>query len=289
MPIIRMENVWYTYNRGTPIQTPALSGFSLDISRGSFVALAGHTGSGKSTVLRHLNGLLLPHGGRVLVEGSDTRDKSFRKSLWNKVGLVLQYPERQFFEETVFREVAVGPNNLGLSPSEVEDRVHEALAVVGIDRRIARETSPYALSGGEQRRVALASVLALRPGVLALDEPTAGIDFKVRQRIFEALVELKNHQGVTIIMASHNMDDMARLADRIVVIKEGRALLEGTPGQVFANPGLVREAGLNLPFPSEVMARLREKGFNTTGTPALTVDEAAEEIIKHMGTRKTAQ
>lgn len=288
MPIISMENVWYTYNRGTPIQTPALSGLSLDISRGGFVALAGHTGSGKSTVLRHLNGLLLPHKGRVLIEGSDTRDKSFRKGLWTRVGLVLQYPERQFFEETVFREVAVGPDNLGLSPGEVEDRVLEALAVVGIDRRLAKETSPYALSGGEQRRVALASVLAIRPGVLALDEPTAGIDFRGRQRIFEALVELKRHQGATIIMASHNMDDMARLADQIVVIKEGRALLEGTPRQVFASHGLVREAGLSLPFPSEVMARLREKGFNT-GTPALTVDEAAEEIINNMGARKTGQ
>ncbi|HBV96135.1 MAG TPA: energy-coupling factor ABC transporter ATP-binding protein [Desulfotomaculum sp.] len=285
--MIRMDNIWYAYNRGTPIQTNALSGLSLAVSRGSFVALAGHTGSGKSTVLQHLNGLLLPQKGRVLVEEADTRDKSFRRSLWAKVGLVQQYPERQFFEETVFSEVAVGPNNLGLSPAEVEDRVLEALAVVGIDRKRARETSPYALSGGEQRRVALASVLALRPGVLALDEPTAGIDFMGRQRIFKALADLKS-QGVTIIMASHNMDDVARMADRVVVIKEGRALLEGSPRQVFASQGCVREAGLNLPFPSEVMARLREKGFNTEA-PALTVDEAAEEIIKCVGARKTAQ
>jgi energy-coupling factor transport system ATP-binding protein len=285
MPIIRMENVWYAYNRGTPIQSPALSGFSLDISRGRFVALAGHTGSGKSTVLQHLNGLLLPDQGRVLLEGSDTRDKKFRRDLWSRVGLVLQYPERQFFEETVFREVAVGPDNLGLSAGEVQDRVLEALTVVGIDPATAKNTSPYALSGGEQRRVALASILAIRPGVLALDEPTAGIDFRGRQRIFEALLRLKDQQGTVIIMASHNMDDIARLADRVVVIKGGKVLLDGPPGQVFADTGVVKEAGLNLPFPAEVMLRLRQNGFGPVQS-ALTMDEAAQEIIKHTAARQ---
>lgn len=279
MPIVRMDNVCHTYNRGNPMQTSALSDFSLDIQRGEFIVLAGHTGSGKSTVLQHLNGLLLPDRGRVLVDGRNTRDRHFRKELWTRVGLVLQYPERQFFEETVFREVSVGPANLGLSSGETETRVLEALAVVGIDEATARKKSPYALSGGEQRRVALASILAIRPGVLALDEPTAGIDFGGRRKIFEVLCGLQKNQGVTIIMASHNMDDVVGLADRVVVIREGKKMLDGPPRQVFADTGAVRAAGLDLPFPSEVMARLEEKGFGG-GQTALTLDEAAGYIIK---------
>ncbi|MFZ5648788.1 MAG: energy-coupling factor transporter ATPase [Bacillota bacterium] len=284
MPLITLENVWHHYSKGTPLETVSLSGVSLAIQEGVFHALVGPTGSGKSTLLQLLNGLLLPQQGRVMVEGSDTRDKRFRRKLWSRVGLVMQYPERQFFEETVYREVSFGPKNLGLNEREVDERVSEALDMVGLDRAAMREVSPFALSGGEQRRVALASILAIKPKVLALDEPTAGVDAAGRKKIYETLQRLKADQGVTIVMSSHNMDDVAMLADRVTVLKEGGVLLEGDTKQVFSNFRIIEEAGLDLPFPSRVTCRLNEAGFEIEGRP-LTIDEAVEVILKSLQDR----
>lgn len=285
IPIVSFEQVWHSYARGTPMETSSLSGFSLDVARGDLVALLGPAGSGKSTVLQHLNGLLLPVRGRVLVDGRDTRDKKARRSLWKKIGLVLQYPERQFFEETVSREVSFGPRNLGLPDREVGIRVSEALSMVGLDDPEVQRLSPFRLSGGERRRVALASVLAIRPEVLALDEPTAGIDPGGRKKIFETLIKLKADHGVTIIMASHSMDDMAALADRLVVVNKGGVVLEGNARQVFSNPGPVREAGLELPLSCEVTHRLNKAGFAIEGTP-LNLDEAAACIYSQVRKRE---
>lgn len=284
MPTVILEEIWHFYSRGTPLETLSLSGLNLKISKGEFLALVGPTGSGKSTVLQHLNGLLLPHRGRVLINGKDTRDKRFRKSLWSLVGLVMQYPERQFFEETVFQEVSFGPRNLGLTDEEIEQRVNEALSMVGLDRKTLWEVSPFALSGGEQRRVALASVLSVKPGVLALDEPTAGVDPAGRKKINEALTRLKAEQGVSIIMSSHNMDDVAKLADRVVVLKEGSIILEGEARQVFYNYPLIEKAGLELPFPSQMARRLNEAGFSAGGRP-LTMDEIEDSISDGLSQR----
>lgn len=284
MPVISFEQVWHSYARGTPMETPSLAGFTLEIMKGELVAMVGPAGSGKSTVLQHLNGLLLPDRGRVLIDGSDTRDKKVRKSLWKKVGLVLQYPEKQFFEDTVYREVYFGPGNLGLPAREAGRRVEEALSMVGLDDPVVYRLSPFRLSGGEQRRVALASVLAVRPEVLALDEPTAGIDPGGRKKIFETLKKLKSEHGITIIMASHNMDDVAALADRVVVLNKGKIAMAGDTRQVFSNPGPIREAGLDLPFPCEVTVRLNKSGFGIESMP-LTLDEAAEEIYSHIRKR----
>lgn len=249
MPFIALDNVWHYYSRGTPLETVSLSGVSLSIREGEFHALVGPPGSGKSTILQLLNGLLLPHRGRVVVEGGDTRDKKLRRSLWSRVGLVMQYAERQFFEETVFREISFGPKNLGLDDREIVERVNEALDMVGLDRDAVRDVSPYALSGGEQRRVALASILALKPRVLALDEPTAGVDAGGRKKICQTLERLRAGQGVTIVMSSHNMEDVSLLADRVTVLKEGRIVQEGDTRQVFSNFRTIEDAGLDLPFP----------------------------------------
>lgn len=281
MPFIALDNVWHYYSRGTPLETVSLSGISLTIREGEFHALVGPPGSGKSTLLQLLNGLLLPHRGRVMVEGGDTRDKKLRRSLWSRVGLVLQYPERQFFEETIFREISFGPKNLGLDGKEIVRRVDEALDMVGLDRDAVRDVSPYALSGGEQRRVALASVLALKPRVLALDEPTAGVDAGGRKKICQTLQRLKAEQGVTIVMSSHNMEDVSLLADRVTVLKEGRIVQEGDTRQVFSDVPAIEKAGLDLPFPCRVVHSLNQAGFKAEGWP-LNIEEAVEIILKSL-------
>jgi len=280
------EKVWHSYARGTPLETPSLRDFSLEVDRGQLVALVGPPGSGKSTVLRHMNGLLLPDLGRVLVGGADTRDKKFRKKLWALVGLVLQHPEKQFFEETVYREVSFGPANLGLPAAEIDLRVAEALAMVGLDCREVQRLSPFRLSGGEQRRVALASVLAIKPPVLALDEPAAGIDPAGRKIIFESLRRLKADHRVSIVMASHNMDDVAALADRVVVLNKGEAVLAGPVREVLANFPAIKEAGLELPLCCEVIDRLNQAGLDIRGAP-LDLEEAAAAVYSHVRKKNT--
>lgn len=285
MPSIILDNVWHYYSRGTPLETASLSAVSLAIGEGDFLALVGPTGSGKSTLLQLLNGLLLPDRGRVLVDGKNTRDRSTRNNLWSLVGLVMQYPERQFFEETVYREISFGPRNLGLGEREIFERVNEALDMVGLYPDAIRDVSPFALSGGEKRRVALASILAVKPRVLALDEPTAGVDAAGRRRICQTLKRLKSDQGVTVVMSSHNMDDVALLADRVAVLKEGGIVLEGETRQVFSNFRTIEDAGLELPFPCRVDYSLNEAGFAVEGRP-LDFEEVVEGILKSLAGKR---
>jgi energy-coupling factor transport system ATP-binding protein len=286
MPIINIEDIWHSYYKGTPLETPSLTGLSLDVPKGQSVALIGPTGSGKSTLLKHLNGLLLPDRGRVLIDSLDTKDKKVRKKLWRRVGLLMQYPEKQFFEETIYREVSFGPKNTGLSAPEIDQRVAEALAMVGINADAVKGLSPFRLSGGEQRRVALASVLAFNPEILALDEPTAGIDPAGREKIILSLKKLKDKHGKTIILASHNMDDVAVLADRVVVMQEGKLILSGETRQVFSNTGLIKKAGLDLPLPCEIIDRLNEVGFGIDNMP-LSLNEAARQIFWSYNKKKS--
>lgn len=259
---IVLENISYTYMRGTPFERRALADVSLTIEEGSFTALAGHTGSGKSTLVQHLNGLLQPDGGTVRVDGTDIAAKGAEaKKARRSVGMVFQYPEHQLFEETVAKDVAFGPLRLGLSSEETEERVRAALDFVGLPVEEFGARSPFALSGGERRRAAIAGVLALAPRYLVLDEPTAGLDPRASAALLARLCELHEKEGVTIILVSHNMDDIARFADRLVVMHEGSVALEGAPREVFFAGEKLKEAGLRPPHIVELLEALREKGL----------------------------
>ncbi len=272
--MIRAENLTYTYAAGTPLAIPALCDVSLSVRKGEFLALVGPVGAGKSTLVQHFNGLLLPTRGRVLVAGRDTRRKEVRRRLWQLVGLAFQYPEQQLFAQTVFDDVAFGPRNLRLPSQEVAERVFEALEMVGLDPQEVRELSPFALSQGQRRRVALAGILAVRPEVLVLDEPTAGLDPRGRRRLLGLFKDLQRCQGKTIILITHQMDVAAELADRVIVLCQGRIFRQGSPREVFADAGALQEIGLKPPLPVELLSRL--------GIPevALTLTEAEMKIKK---------
>lgn len=272
--MIRAENLTYTYAAGTPLAIPALCDVSLSVRKGEFLALVGPVGAGKSTLVQHFNGLLLPTRGRVLVAGRDTRRKEVRRRLWQLVGLAFQYPEQQLFAQTVFDDVAFGPRNLRLPSQEVAERVFEALEMVGLDPQEVRELSPFALSQGQRRRVALAGILAVRPEVLVLDEPTAGLDPRGRRRLLGLFKDLQRRQGKTIILITHQMDVAAELADRVIVLCQGRIFRQGSPREVFADAGALQEIGLKPPLPVELLSRL--------GIPevALTLTEAEMKIKK---------
>ncbi len=278
--IIRVENLTHVYAAGTPLAAAALRDVSLSVKKGEFLVLAGPTGSGKSTLAQHFNGLLLPTAGIVRVAGRDTRERNFRRRLWQLVGLAFQYPEQQLFEKTVFDDVAFGPRNLRLAAEEVEKRVAAALEMVGLDPREAKEHSPFALSQGQRRRAALAGILAIDPAVLVLDEPAAGLDPRGRRRLLGVFKDLQQRRGKTVVLITHDMDNAALLADRIVVLKEGRIFREGTPREVFGDPGPLLEIGLRLPVPAEILRRLGIEGV------ALTLAEAEERINEAAGMRK---
>ncbi|WP_027718566.1 energy-coupling factor transporter ATPase [Desulfovirgula thermocuniculi] len=275
--MILVEDLTYWYAPGTPLAVKALDGVSFSLAEGKFMVLAGGTGSGKTTLAQHLNGLLLPSSGRVQVGGRDTREEAFRRQLWRTVGLLWQYPERQFFEETVYREVAFALRNLGADEEYIRERVAWALRAVGLNPAEVLDLSPFALSGGMRRRVALASVLVYRPRVLVLDEPTAGLDPASREHILGLLKKLQEEEGHTVILITHRMEEAARLADWVVVLSRGRVCLQGTPREVFQNPAALKEAGLHLPFPCRLMHRLREEGL-AAGTAVLTLEEAEAEL-----------
>ncbi|KJS16745.1 MAG: hypothetical protein VR69_07860 [Peptococcaceae bacterium BRH_c4b] len=286
MPVITMEDVHHAYLKGTSLETHALQNINLEVSEGEILALAGPTGSGKSTLAMLLNGLLVPTRGRVLINGLDTRQKKYRRELWRQVGLVFQYPEYQFFEENVFKEVAFGPSNMDLTPAEIEQRVTHALKNVGLDPEVVRERSPWSLSGGQRRRVALASILANRPRVLVLDEPTAGIDPAGKRQIFKTIKKLKQDESITVILITHNMDDIASMADRVLVLERGKPFFMGTPAEVFADPPGLRSIGLDVPFAAELKHRL-----NTNGVPlqtdGLTIDGVEKEINSYLRSKKS--
>ena len=254
----------------------ALRDVTFTVEDGEFLGLAGHTGSGKSTLIQHANGLLSPTEGRVLFDGADLADKQAARTCRSAVGLVFQYPEHQLFAPTVREDVAFGPRNLGLDEAEVDDRVSEALGLVHLDEADVADRSPFELSGGQQRRVAFAGVLAMRPRVLVLDEPVAGLDPVARAEFLDLICELHG-TGMSIVMASHSMEDLARLADRVLVLKEGRVHRLGTPDQVFSDVEGLRACGLDAPWPQRFAAELRQEGFDLPER-LYTVDSLAEAI-----------
>ncbi len=265
-----------------PTQSVALDDISFTAEDGQFIGVIGHTGSGKSTLLQHLNGLLKPDSGRVIVGDVDiTAPGISMVEIRKRIGLVFQYPEYQLFEETVAKDVAFGPKNLGLSDEQIEERVREAIELVGLDYETVKDRSPFELSGGQKRRVAIAGVVAMRPEVLILDEPTAGLDPKAHKDVLAMVEEVHRRTGNITIFVSHNMADIARLSDKIVVIDSGRLVTVGTPKEVFSRKDELRAVGLDLPPVTEFTESLREKGIDLSAT-ILDVEQAAEEIAAYL-------
>ncbi len=261
MAEIRTEGLSHVYSAGTPFEKTAIRDVSLSIPAGQFAAIIGHTGSGKSTFIQHLNALLQPTSGRVLLDGEDiNRDKYARRDVKWKVGIVFQYPEYQLFEETVFRDIAFGPANRKLDTAEIEKRVREAAAFTGVEEELF-ERSPLELSGGQKRRIAIAGVIAMRPEVLILDEPTAGLDPAGCERILSNIVNYHEKSGATVIIVSHSMDDVARIAERIIVFDKGRVAMDGSPAEIFSKAQELVEIGLSVPKATELALALRQRGL----------------------------
>ena len=260
---IVIEHLNYVYMTGGPYETKALSDVNLTIHDGEFIGLIGHTGSGKSTLVQHLNGLIMPTSGRVLVDGMDLADKGTdRRAVRQRVGLVFQYPENQLFEETVEKDIAFGPKNLGLDDAEIDRRVRDAMRRVALDYDQLHERSVFELSGGQMRRVAIAGVLAMEPQVLVLDEPCAGLDPHGREEILGLIKKLHEEAGTTIVMVSHSMDDVASLAERVIVMNHGEVVMDGVPRDVFACGEELRGMGLDVPQAVLLADKLRERGFD---------------------------
>lgn len=276
---IELKNVNYIYSPGTAYEKHALKDISLEIPQGQFVGIIGHTGSGKSTLIQHLNGLMKATSGDILYEGRSIYAPKYNlKELRSNVGLVFQYPEHQLFEVDVFSDVCFGPRNLGLSKGEVEERAKEALELVGFPEKYYKQ-SPFELSGGQKRRAAIAGVLAMRPKVLILDEPTAGLDPKGRDEILDQVAHLHKETGMTVVLVSHSMEDIARYVERIIVMNKGNKLYDGAPEEVFKNYKELEQIGLAAPQVTYIMHELQQRGLRVS-TDATTVEEAADEIMK---------
>ena len=276
---ITLENVNYIYSPGTAYEKQALKDVSLEIPQGQFVGIIGHTGSGKSTLIQHLNGLVKATSGKILYEGQDIYAEGYNmRTLRSQVGLVFQYPEHQLFEVDVISDVCFGPKNQGLSAEECEARAKEALELVGFPEKYYHQ-SPFELSGGQKRRVAIAGVLAMSPKVLILDEPTAGLDPKGRDEILDQVERLHKETGMTVILVSHSMEDVARYVERIIVMNRGEKMLDGTPAEVFRHYKELEQVGLAAPQVTYVMHDLKERGFPVS-PDATTIEEAADEIMR---------
>ncbi|ADK17098.1 MULTISPECIES: energy-coupling factor transporter ATPase [Clostridium] len=279
MPI-KIENLTHIYMKGSPFEKKALDDINIEIEDGEFVALIGHTGSGKSTLIQHINGLLKPSSGKIIVDGVDITDKKINLNfIRKKVGLVFQYPEYQLFEETIEKDIAFGPKNLGLSDDDINKRVKRAMNMVGLKYEDYKDKSPFELSGGQKRRVAIAGVVAMEPKVLILDEPTAGLDPKGRDDIFSEIKNLHREYNMTIIFVSHSMEDVAKLAGRIIVMHQGKCILDGPPEKVFNEVDTLESVGLAVPQVTYMVKKLREKGINIS-KDVFTVKQAKEEILK---------
>ena len=261
MSDIKVSALRHVYSAGTPFEKVAIDDINIEIPHGQFVGLIGHTGSGKSTFIQHLNALLKPSSGTVMVDGEDINaDKMTAKNVRHKVGLVFQYPEYQLFEDTVYADIAFGPKNMGLNEAEIDERVREAAHFVGVpDEQF--EKSPLELSGGQKRRIAIAGVIAMRPGVLILDEPTAGLDPAGCEQILRNICDYRTQTGSTVIIVSHSMDDVARLTDRLVVFNHGAIRFDGTPEEVFSQPEELRSIGLAVPAATELAMELKKRGL----------------------------
>ncbi len=276
---IILDHVNYMYGEDTALMVKALDDICLTIPEGQFIGVIGHTGSGKSTLMQHLNGLIKATSGHIYFNGEDIYDKDYdMKKLRNKVGLVFQYPEHQLFEIDVFSDVCFGPKNQGLDKKEVELRAYDALRKVGLPDELFYQ-SPFELSGGQKRRVAIAGVLAMKPEILILDEPTAGLDPKGRDEILDQIKTLQKETGMTILLVSHSMDDVAEYVDRIIVMNKGSIMYDDEPKKVFAHYKELEEIGLSAPQVSYVMHALKEKGLDVE-VDAITIEEAAADIIK---------
>lgn len=285
---IKIENLTYVYNPGSPFETKALDDVNVEIESGEFIGLIGHTGSGKSTLTQHLNGLIKPTSGKIIISGTDITDKSVKlRDIRKKVGLVFQYPEHQLFEETIYKDIAFGPMNLGLSESEVEERIKEAMEFVKLPYEELKDRSPFELSGGQRRRVAIAGVFAMKPEVLILDEPTAGLDPRTRDEILEEIKMLHSKYKNTVILVSHSMEDIAKLVDRIIVMHRGKVALLGNPREVFQQVETLESIGLGVPQISYLIRALKAKGIELR-EDIFTVEEAKEEILKWIRSNKNA-
>ena len=282
-----VKNLTHIYDEGMPFASKALDDISFEIKDNDFVGLIGHTGSGKSTLIQHLNGLLKPSSGQIIVNGFNITDKDLNLTeIRKRVGIVFQYPEYQLFEETVEKDIAFGPGNLGLDEAEISKRVKNSMEAVGLDYETYKDKSPFDLSGGQKRRVAIAGVIAMNPEVLILDEPTAGLDPGGRDEIFNLIKKLHRDNNITIILSSHSMDDMAKLAQTIIVMNHGKIEFMGTPREVFTSHATrLREIGLDVPQVLELATKLRNKGFDIR-PDVLTVEEIKDEILKVMRGRK---
>ena len=276
---IKIENLTYVYMPKTPFEKKALDNVSLEIEDGEFLAVIGHTGSGKSTLIQHLNGLLKPASGSIYVDGTDITDKDTKLvDIRKKVGLVFQYPEYQLFEETIAKDIAYGPSNLGLNEDEILKRVKKSMEMVGLNYEEYKDISPFELSGGQKRRVAIAGVIAMEPKVLILDEPTAGLDPAGRDDILEQIKLLHEKYNMTIILVSHSMEDVGKLAEKIIVMNDGHVELQGKPKDVFKEIDTLEKIGLAVPQVTYLMRELKKKGFNVS-EDIFTVEKAKSELL----------
>lgn len=280
---IKIKNLKHIYDPGTPYELEALSDINLSVEDGEIIGLIGHTGSGKSTLMQHLNGLLRPSSGSIDIEGiTITKEKQNLRALREKVGLVFQYPEYQLFEETVKKDIAFGPKNIGISEDEISKLVVESLAHVGLDIDEVGEKAPFELSGGQKRKVAIAGVLAMKPKVLILDEPTAGLDPKSRDELLCYIKELHDKEKMTIIFVTHSMEDVARLASRLVVMHKSKIVYDDTPREVFKHSEHLQSIGLDVPELTKLIYKLNERGFTIDET-LITFDEVKKAIMKQLG------
>lgn len=286
--IMKINNLNYIYNPSTPFEKKALDNVNLEINEREFIGLIGHTGSGKSTLVQHLNGLMKPTSGNIIIDGMNiTKKDANLKEIRQKVGLVFQYPEHQLFEETIYKDIAFGPRNLGLSDEEVNNRVKESMELVGLDFEDLKDRSPFELSGGQKRRVAIAGVIAMKPKILVLDEPTAGLDPSGRDEILGEIQKLYEKEGITIILVSHSMEDVAKLVDRILVMHRGKVEMDGKTREVFRRADELEKLGLGVPQITKFMKIFKDKG-NDVKDDVLTVNEAKEEILKFLRRKKDA-
>ena len=283
---IEIRELTHIYNEGLPDETLALDRVSFDVEDGQLACIIGHTGCGKSTLLQHINGLLRPKSGSIVISGQDITDPKVSKiEIRKKVGLVFQYPEYQLFEENARKDVAFGPGNLGLSENEIEERVREAIGMVGLDYEEIKDVSPFDLSGGQKRRVAVAGVLAMRPEILILDEPVAGLDPKAHREMLQLIKNVHENISGIVLLVSHNMDDVAELADKVIVMDHGRVVMQGTPGDIFSRNDEIIALGLGLPEVTGMMHELKLRGAAVTDK-LYSEDEAAEMIVKAINTEK---
>ena len=275
-PFLQVQNLNHIYSQGTPFEHIALKDVSFSVERGEFIGIIGHTGSGKSTLMQHLNGLLKPTSGKILLDGTDIwQDKKTTRQSRFRVGLVFQYPEYQLFEETVYKDIAVGPKNMGLDEKEVDRRVREAAGFVGLTEK-QLEVSPFDLSGGQKRRVAIAGVIAMEPEILILDEPTAGLDPVGREEILQNIEAYRKAKNATIMMVSHSMNDVARLTDRLLVMCDASLAMDGTPNQVFQRADELLEMGLDIPELTRLFMKLRQLGLDVE--PIYTMQQAIDAL-----------